>query len=182
MEGTRNTLYKITGDLEALDGCLDGEEKEEAIAYVQSLLDDKIDGVVGYNRYLEDTLLAIDKRIAELLTLKKSMKKKQANFAEYVTYCLDQIGASERVGTLERVVIPKPSKVVEILDEGRLPMEFVQVKRTVTPNKKEIKRHLAMGKMVNGARLIDGKRCAKFKPIKVNSKPEKSENGTSNED
>jgi len=163
----KTTLYKITDDIQALDGCLDGEEKEEAVVYITKLLEDKIDGIVGYNRYLNDTMESITKRVDELNNLKKSINNKQQNFAEYITYCLDKVGIDEAVGDLERIVIPKAKKVVEVTNPDKIPMQFVTVERNIKVNKAELKKHLSMGYLVKGACLVDGKRGAQFKPIKA---------------
>jgi hypothetical protein len=170
---TKVTLYGLTSDMQALENLLDQatatgeiEGQEEAVGQLQNeltaMLQGKVDNVVYFNEYLEDTIEAASKRIKQLQDLKKTLENKQEGFQKYLLCCLDKLDTAEIRGDLKKIMVKKPTKKVEIEDENLLPVEFVKVTRTVAPMKTEIAKAIKAGQEVPGAKLIDGERSIKL--------------------
>ncbi len=168
------TLYGLTEDMKTLEDMLDNsnlEGQEHAAAVIQSeittMLQSKVDRVVMFDQYLEDTIEACEKRIKTIQALKKTLENKRESFNKYVLYCMDQLEVPELRGELCKVSIKKPSKKVIIEDENLLPVEFVKVERTISPVKAEIAKAIKEGREVPGAKLVDGERSIRLTNLTV---------------
>jgi hypothetical protein len=166
------TLYKMTDDMRALEELLDGDldGQEDAAAKLQTeitcMLQTKIDNVVYFNEYMEDTIEAVEKRLGQLKALKATLENKQTSFHGYILACMEKLEAQELRGEIKKVMVKKPSKRVEIESIDSLPVEFLRtVPSTVEPIKTEISKALKAGKEVPGARLVDGPTTLKLSNI-----------------
>lgn len=165
------TLYNLTDDMKALEELLeaDTEGQEEAAALIQNeiigMLKSKTDNIVYFNEYLEDLVEKVDKRAKQLQDLKKTLNNKIESFNNYVLYCMDKLEAPELRGEIKKIKVVKPTKAVEIDDIDQIPVEFIKVKKEVSPMKAEISKAIKAGQQVPGARLVDGKRKVKLSNI-----------------
>lgn len=160
------TLYGFSTEIKALQELLfmdQGEitpELEALQKEVYDLIERKTDSCVGFMTMLDDREEIIEKRIAEMTTLKRQIQKAKDSFKDYVGFCMDSAGVDKFQGDFGTITRTKASKVCQIDDEDKIPAEFTQVKVEVM--KKEIKDALLSGQEVPGASIVDGKRSIRF--------------------
>ncbi len=150
------SLYGITAELSALEALLEDSEapielNPVVIAGLIEQIQDKTDAVVGFQKYLEDQVLAIDNRVKELADYKRAVVAKMDRLDTYVASCLKQLGTSKIEGKLATIKRRAPVDVVVITSENDLPMEFLRTK--VEPEKTKIKAALKAGIEVPGATI-----------------------------
>lgn len=149
------TLYNITAELSALEEALEESDGSELNPEIMKLLVEQIqertDGVVGFQNYLEDQVAAIDNRTKELADYKRSIVNKMGRLDHYVASCLKQLGTNKLEGKLSTIKRRAPVDVVTVINENEIPMEFLRTK--VEPEKTKIKAALKAGQEVPGAVL-----------------------------
>ena len=158
------TLYGITEEILKLDEILEkdaGEITDEYLARLNEitpLLTKKVDGCVGNINREKDLIKAAKDRITALRDFIKAKETKIENFNIYVAFCLEKTGEKSFDGELHQIKLRKPSQVVEILNENKLPGECIIVETITKIDKKKVKELIKNGEMDTGvARLIDGK-------------------------
>lgn len=165
------SLYALTTELQEIeDILLDSElteDQQKDLSKKQDhlliLLQSKTDACVGYALSLDDYLSLVEKRISEMNFLKKQIEGKISRYENYTKICLDKLGVKEIKGQFCSIKIPKARQKVEILDESKIPVEFLKIVETTSIDVAGIGAMLKEGKEVSGATLIDGKVTPKFK-------------------
>lgn len=158
-------LYEINEDIERIldqDGLLElGEgmvadtETGEVFSLVERLENlqiEKTQKIESVALYLDDVLTKteqIDKKIAYLEGLKKSMKNQVERLHNYLLYATENKGietenVSVKVRTSERLIID---------NEGEIPSEFMAVKVTESPDKTAIKQAIKNGAEISFAHI-----------------------------
>ena len=164
------SLFQLATQYEALQqrlvdqlGELD-EATDQALEKLETDLVEKTDNVAKWTMFLESEIERLTndgKIIAEKL---KVLKRGKAKFEEYVSDCMARLDVKEFAGETYKVKRKKPVTVVNIVDEEKLPFDFVNVKKvtTTSPDKKAIKEALQNGEEVPGAELSQGKKSIKI--------------------
>ncbi len=159
------TLYGITKEIEALDQLLDMEQGEITEEYEQleteakAMILKKTDGCVGYLKREEDWINNAKLMISNINDVIRSKQKKIDKFKGYMTECLDMVDDQYLEGSRFSLKFRKPSKIVTITDEDKVPPKFTTVETVVKIKKAEISKALKAGEEVGGAKLEDGKRA-----------------------
>ncbi len=159
------TLYGISEEMEALEEILEQdhgevtEEYEELENQILTFLNSKVDGCVGVINRKKDLITLAKEQKRKLDSFIKKHDNGINKFSEYVETCLTKTNQKSFNGNLHTIKMRKPTKVVEIYDEKRIPAEFIEVVHTTKILKSEIKKEFARGVVeIAGARLVDGKR------------------------
>ena len=167
------TLYGLASDLAQLENLMDFSESElneneiaDNINQISTLLKEKVDNVVYYKFSIEDQLEAVTKRLADIQKVKKSLENKLDKYEEYVNSALDVLKVEEVKGSLCSIKKRKPSKIVNLTDESKIPLEFMEKVVTIKYDKKAIKDAISKGEIIEGAELVDGKQSIIFKESK----------------
>ncbi len=157
-------LYEITKEFDLLEEMLQEsqgeltEDHEELLDHVEYLLSDKVDGCVEYRTYLKDKATMAKERADKFLTLKKQIDNKLESYDNYMISCLERIDKNEVNGDLHKIKIRKPSRQVKIIDENKIPLQYLKSDTTTKIIKADIAKALKAGELVDGATLIDGKK------------------------
>lgn len=130
-------------------------DDEARIAELSLLIKDKVDSCAGYHSFLKDQEEAVTKKIAELSALKSSIANKHYRYLKYLESCVLSTEEKEFKGNLCIIKAKKKIKVVKILDENKIPFEFLETKETTSISKTMIKKALDAGEEVEGAVLVD---------------------------
>jgi hypothetical protein len=164
------TLFAIEQELKALfedvssDVELPDEEKQIQLSKLNAALTQKTDQVAAFRESLCAFVEYLNQKIDEMETRKKQYENKIARFDDYVLNCLSIQEKKELVGNLYKISKRKPSQVVEIYDESKIPIEFVKIPEPKpTIMKAEIAKAIKQGEIVDGARLVDGKTTVTYK-------------------
>jgi hypothetical protein len=132
------------------------ENDAERIKILDNLITKKTDDVASYRQSLCEYLEVLDNRKKELSERIDQINKRINKFDDYVNTCLVLNEKTCFEGEIYKITKRKPSKVVRILDEKKIPIEFIKI-----PEPKpaimlaEIKEKLKKGVQVDGAILED---------------------------
>lgn len=169
METKKVSLYGSMIEIDAIDELMErvqaGEESAlmEMQEEVLTRATTKVDGVAGYFHFLEDTVDNFKGRRDELNQAIGVLENKLDKYLEYVKFCMETKQTGELRGTFYKIVIPKARKIVQIVNQNELPLEYMRVTKTIEPKKKEIGEALKAGVLISGAKLIDGETTVQFK-------------------
>jgi hypothetical protein len=160
---TSEHLYEISTRFRELTKLAeDGDEgMAEAIADtlegIEGEFTEKAEAIVMVATNVTRHVAAIDQQIERLQAKKKAVLNKEESLRSYLKKNMIETGINKIECPLFTITLAKAPKIVEILDEDLLPLEFVNVQTKITPDKVAIKKALKDGE-VEGAALKDGTR------------------------
>lgn len=135
----------------------DGELTEEvklALKNVESALMTKTDNIVEWVESQKDLIKLVKEKEDQIKELKKRIESRLEKFDSYVESCLQMMGKSFITGETKKIMASKRRMVVNIFDEGKIPLEFLNVPKVETkPDKKAIEKALKEGIEVPGAMM-----------------------------
>ena len=155
---TSLTLYEIKNQaLElAMNDELTEEEKAELQNAIREELLEKTDGIIAYTKKAEALIEAMKKEEERLKENRKAGEKKLENFKEYVKACMMEMNLQKIETPLGELKIAKNPMSVEILDEAKIPQEFIKTKTETSIDKKGLLEHFkATGEIIEGAKFHD---------------------------
>lgn len=146
---------------EAMELDISGEEMAEKL---NQELAEKADNVAMYRRSIQDHLDSINALMDELKERKRVWENKLARMDDYIQNSMRLLDVNSIEGTYFKIANRKPAQVVEVYDERLIPQEFIEVPEP-EPRvmKKEIKEALKQGEIIQGVRLVDGKKSLMVK-------------------
>lgn len=159
-------LFNITKEFQALEELLhlDGgeitETHEELEKYVADLLITKCDGYVEFVHKLEAEIEMAADRLRKIQAFKKARENAIERLKNYAHNCLEAMGKQKVSGEMGSISIRKPTPVLLIEDELKIPEEFCHYERKIDNAK--LKAALK-DESIEGARLIDGKKSVMIK-------------------
>lgn len=135
------------------------EEQEQVLAAIQVALTTKTDNVVEWVKSQRDLITLVNLKVKELSEFKKRIETRLDNFDSYTNACLVALDTPKLEGKLYAIKRRKPTKVVVIHDETKIPMDFIKLPEPPAPTvmKAEIAKALKAGTEVPGAALEDSK-------------------------
>ncbi|MFR9240988.1 MAG: siphovirus Gp157 family protein [Clostridium baratii] len=154
-------LYELTQNYRNLENLVEQEGLtvemiQEALGQVEKDINTKMENTCKVMKEIEADALGIDEEIKRLTVLKKQKENTAKKLKEYVEFEMNGIGLNKIEGKLFRISFRK-SKAVRILDETKIPKEFIKVKTTETISKTELSKALKNGEIVEGAELIENR-------------------------
>ena len=155
-------LYEIAEELNKALAELDGlgltqEEHSDSLAAIQSEYDTKIESFIGWITCLKSAEIVYKEEAAKLSAKAKGVANKRA-WAEGVVLANIQASGKTSAGHgLHVAKLRKPSKIVIIDDESKIPQRYMGYKTEINVRKAAIKQAIKDGAEVKGAHLEDGK-------------------------
>lgn len=154
-------LYELTQNYRNLENL--GEQEgltvemiQEALGQVEEDINTKIENTCKVMKEIEADALGIDEEIKRLTVLKKQKENTAKKLKEYIEFEMNGIGLNKVEGKLFKISFRK-SKAVKILDETKIPKEFIKIKTTETILKTKLSKALKNGEIVEGAELIENR-------------------------
>lgn len=158
------SLYEIDKAVVTVldDGLVFDEETGEIVFDVENLdaleteRNAKLEGVALYIKSLEaeaDAMKAEEKALAERRAVRE---KKAERLRRYLSDSMQAMGDT-KLETARVALSFRKSESVVIEDQAALPVEFLKVKITETPDKTAIKKAIKAGATVEGAALVENK-------------------------
>lgn len=154
-------LYELTQNYRNLENL--GEQEgltvemiQEALGQVEKDINTKIENTCKVMKEIEADALGIDEEIKRLTVLKKQKENTAKKLKEYIEFEMNGIGLNKVEGKLFKISFRK-SKAVKILDETKIPKEFIKIKTTETISKTELSKALKNGEIIEGAELIENR-------------------------
>lgn len=167
------SLYNIADEALALEDMLmsdHGEmsdESSELEAYLSDLIATKTDSIVHVVNKLEDEIELAKKHMERLMQFKRARENAIKRLKEYSILCLEKINKTSINGEIAEISMRKPTKVLDVTDENKIPGEFITVETVVKIDKKELLKALKNGLECDGAKIGDGAKSIQFKLKKV---------------
>lgn len=157
-----SALHEITSDMKGLMKLVDsGELTQDDIADtlegVESTFEDKALSLIYVHDNINADVVAIDNEIARLQARKKVMTNHQQNMKEYLRTNMEASEISKISCPLFTITLKKGRDMVEILDTDKLPTDYLNIKTSIAPMKREILNDLKEGKDIPGAILTKSK-------------------------
>ena len=158
-------LYELTQNYRNLESLLDNLGEQEgltvemihgALGQVEDDLNTKIENTCKVIKEIEADSIGIDEEIKRLSALKKQKENAVKKLKEYVEFEMNGIGLNKVEGKLFKISFRK-SKVVKVLDETKIPKEFIKVKTTESISKTDLGKALKSGEIIEGAELVENK-------------------------
>ncbi|WP_415319827.1 siphovirus Gp157 family protein [Clostridium perfringens] len=158
-------LYELTQNYRNLESLLDNLGEQEgltvemihgALGQVEDDINTKIENTCKVIKEIEADSIGIDEEIKRLSALKKQKENAAKKLKEYVEFEMNGIGLTKVEGKLFKISFRK-SKVVKVLDETKIPREFIKIKTTETISKTDLGKALKNGEIIEGAELVENK-------------------------
>lgn len=158
-------LYELTQNYRNLQSLLDNLEEQEgltvemihgALGQVEDNINDKIENTCKVIKEIEADSIGIDEEIKRLSALKKQKENTVKKLKEYVEFEMNGIGLTKVEGRLFKISFRK-SKVVKVIDETKIPKEFIKIKTTESISKTDLGKALKNGETIEGAELVENK-------------------------
>jgi len=161
-------LYEITEDHKELLKLADeNEDIEKAVADTMELIEgdfnDKAISLVHVVNSMSDDAVILDNEIKRLTQRKKSIESKQDSMKDYLRVNMESTGINKIQCPLFTITLRKGRDIVNIIDESAIPADFLDIKTTMTPIKKEILAALKEGDDVSGTNIIKSKSSISIK-------------------
>ena len=155
-------LYEIQeAMLETLDIFLESDQEqmdrdvyEDTINYLKEELSQKSSNLIKYLCNLHSETTAIKEEIERLSKAKKARESKLESLKGYLVNVMQSLEKSKIETDLGTYGLRK-SKSVAILDQSKIPEEYIRVKEEVTVDKKGLAAVLKSGEAVEGAALVE---------------------------
>jgi hypothetical protein len=123
---------------------------------LELLLTKKVDSCVGWVQSQEAKINQINEAIEQLEQYKEKIENKISKFDSYVNQCMIKLDTDKLSGELSSIKKRKPTKIVKIINENDIPIEFIKVPEPrPTIAKSEIAKALKAGQEVAGCELVD---------------------------
>ena len=150
-------LYELSSDSIALNDIESVEDLEVIREIIKKEIQNKSTGIVAVVRNLESNIAAIDTEIKRLQELKKLKQNNITRLKEYTKECMNIQGIKKLETSLGNISIRKTPASVKILDETKIPLEYLNVKQVTSIDKKTLLDDLKDGLILEGiAELSQG--------------------------
>ncbi|WP_415337576.1 siphovirus Gp157 family protein [Clostridium perfringens] len=158
-------LYELTQNYRNLESLLDNLGEQEgltvemihgALGQVEDDINIKIENTCKVIKEIEADSIGIDEEIKRLSALKKQKENTVKKLKAYVEFEMNGIGLTKVEGKLFKISFRK-SKVVKVIDETKIPKEFIKIKTTETISKTDLGKALKNGEIIEGAELVENK-------------------------
>ena len=154
-----STLYELTAGFKELSEAEDipVEQIQDTLDMIEGDFNDKAVNIVKLVKSLDKTMIdPIDDEIKRLQERKKVIINRQESLREYLRYNMVQSGIKKIECPLFNITLRKGLQKVSIDDESKVPDDLINVKTTITADKKEILKRLKAGEEIPGASMING--------------------------
>lgn len=145
LEGIYNQLQTAELDDEVFQDTLDSID-------FQADLEKCIDYFAKLKANADADVIAFKNAKDEFAEKEKRAKAKSDRFKEIINNAM-RMSNAKKIETELFTISTRDTKVVKIIDETKIPLEFMNEKITYTPMKKELKQAIESGQVIEGAEL-----------------------------
>lgn len=145
LEGIYNQLQTAELDDEVFQDTLDSID-------FQADLEKCIDYFAKLKANADADVIAFKNAKDEFAEKEKRAKAKSDRFKEIINNAM-RMSNTKKIETELFTISTRDTKVVKIIDETKIPLEFMNEKITYTPMKKELKQAIESGQIIEGAEL-----------------------------
>lgn len=146
-ESDEDMAHAVADTMESIEG----EFEEKALSLMAVV--DNIGGDIP----------AIDEMIARLTARKKAIQNKQESMKDYLRMNMEASGISKIKCPLFTITLAKGRDMVQIDNVDEIPADYVDIKTSFVPMKREILAALKAGEQISGASLTKSKTSIRIK-------------------
>ena len=158
-------LYKIAGELSQAIEMYNSVESDDDLLRVEKMLNDITltlkDKALSVGHHIIDMRLDIDKvgvEIGRLVSIRDGLKKKEEWLNNYLMANMEAVSETKIESPTLNLKIKENPPSVNILDEGKIPANYITEKVVKSVDKKAIKASWDAGVGVDGTEVIRKKR------------------------
>jgi len=149
-------LYELTEQMKGLEkladsGGMDVDTIEDTMAGIEASFEEKAVSIVHVGNRMLDTVDAIDKEVKRLGERKKYLQNREKSLKDYLMFHMEKTGTTKIECDLFTITYVQGKPVVVIDNADDVPPEYLNIKTTMTPDKKEIAKALKEGKDLENA-------------------------------
>lgn len=154
-------LYEITEQARALeklaeDNDLSPDDIADTLEGIDLEFNDKAAQVGNFLMNLDPFEKGLDAEIKRLQAKKKALQNRRESVKDYLRRNMEEMGISKIECPVFTIRLKAAQPKVAIDEEGSLPDDYVNVKTSITPDKRAILKALKEGEDIPGARLETG--------------------------
>ena len=131
---------------------MDKELYEDTMGYLKEELTHKSSSIIKYLRNLDSEAAAIKEEIERLSKAKKTRERKLESLKGYLVNIMQSLEKSKIETDLGTYGLRK-SKSIKIMDQSKVPEEYLKVKEEVSVDKRGLTALLKSGELVEGITL-----------------------------
>lgn len=156
-------LYNISEEVLALEEMIINdngeftEAHEELQNYVNNMLTHKVDNFVNFIQKQEDQIEIAKKRRDELGKIIGQRSELINRLKKYAMTCMKFLNAEKLEGNLHYLKFRKLPRTVEIIDENKIPKQYIKTVVERSIDKLAIKHELKKGNKIEGVCLSNSK-------------------------
>ena len=156
------SLYEISEKFRDVLASIDVDEETgevlnlAEIDNVESEFDEKAESVACFIKSLQYEEAALKSESDNLDMRRKRVEKKRESLTKYLASCMDAV-QKDKVSTARCALSFRKSKAVNILDEDKLPSEYIKIVEKRSPDKTEIKKAILSGVVIPGAEVVENR-------------------------
>lgn len=151
-------LYEITEahkELEKLED--DGLDIGDTFEAIEGEFNDKAISVVHVIKNMGGNVTALENEIDRLSTRLRAIKNRQESIKDYLRYHMEATGINKISCDLFTIALKQGRDIVQIDDEDKIPTDYLNIKTSVTPMKRELLADLKTGKDIPGCSIAKSK-------------------------
>ncbi len=161
-------LYELTENHRALQKLVDDEDLpteaiKDTFEGIEGEFNDKAISLITVVNNIKSDTDAIDAEIKRLQDRKKTKVKAQDSMKEYLRSNMEATGISKIECPLFSITLANGRDIVQIDDETSIPPDYIDIKMTSTPMKKEILADMKTGAVIPGASIGKSKPSLRIK-------------------
>lgn len=161
-------LYEITEQHKELLKLADeSEDMAQAVADTMEGLEgefnDKAISLIHVFNNMGSDVDILDNEIKRLSDRKKSIVNKQNSMKEYLRINMESSEISKISCPLFTITLAKGRDIVQIDDESKIPSDYMDIKTSMTPMKKEILAEMRQGNSIEGVTIIKSANSIRIK-------------------
>ncbi len=155
-------LYEISAEHRELEKLADeSDDMAQAVAdtmeSTEGDFNDKAISLIHVVNNMSGDVEAIKSEITRLTERKKSIESRQQSMRDYLLFNMQETGIKKISCPLFTITLKNGRDIVRIDDESKLSTDYLNIKTTMTPMKREILAALKKGESVDGASLATSK-------------------------
>ncbi len=130
---------------------------------IEGSFDDKAISLISVHNNIGGDIIAIDEMIVRLTARKKAITSKQESMKSYLKANMEATGITKISCPLFTITLAKGRDIVQIDSESKIPTDYLNIKTSVTPMKREILADLKAGKEIEGVTLTKSENSIRIK-------------------
>ena len=153
-------LYEVTKeckDLEKLTDDFDAQTLADTFEGIKASFNDKAISLIHVVKNMGADVIALDDEINRLASRKKTITNRQDSMKDYLLINMEATGINKIECPIFTISLKKGRDIVQIDDSDKIPTDYLNIKTSVTPMKREILADLKKGEEITGCSIVKSK-------------------------